>query len=167
MTHHNRGSFTLLLSLFLALLVPLAVLEAQTAKTPDSCSYLTKAEIQEILGQPVQDGKLETRANAAVGQPCQYVVGDYGVFSILVKSIGPGETPEKIRAEFAKLRQKTADGPPVGDKSFFVYPGYGMLQLNTFQGAKYVIMTLMIPGLNEESQKAPAEKLMKKVLPKL
>jgi len=28
-------------------------------------------------------------------------------------------------------------------------------------------MTLMVPGLTEDAQKAPAEKLMKMVLPKL
>ena len=62
---------------------------------------------------------------------------------------------------------KTADAPGIGDKSFFAFPGYGMAQLNTFKGAYYVIMTLMVPGLTEDQHKAPAEKLMKKLLPKL
>jgi len=42
-----------------------------------------------------------------------------------------------------------------------------MVQLNAFKGTQYVIMTLLVPGLSEDAQKAPAEKLMKKVLLKL
>jgi hypothetical protein len=160
-------------ALLVLILLPFAVsfLEAQTlpggAKKIDPCSLLTKAEIQEALGKPVQDGKLNTSANPVVGIPCDYIVGDYGVFSLLVKPLGPGETPDKILAGLNKMKMKTADAPGVGDKSFFAFPGYGMVQLNTFKGTNYVIMTLMVPGLSEDGHKAPAEKLMKLVLPKL
>jgi len=151
------------------LLLPSAItlLNAQTppgvAKKIDFCSLLTKAEIQEVLGKPVQDGKL----NASGGSPCQYIVGDFGAFSVLVKPFGPSETPDKILAALNKMKMKTMDAPGIGDKSFFAFPGYGMVQLNTFKGIQYVIMTLMIPDLSEDGQKAPAEKLMKKVLMKL
>jgi hypothetical protein len=164
---------SLKLALLVLLLLPYSVtlLEAQTppggTKKIDPCSLLTKAEIQEALGQPVQDGKLNTRANPAVGAPCEYVVGDYGAFSILVKPFGPGETPDKMLAQLNKMKMKTADAPGIGDKSFFAFPGYGMLQLNTFKGSQYLIMTLLVPGLSEDAQKVPAEKLMKIVLSKL
>jgi hypothetical protein len=143
-----------------------AILSAQTPKKIDPCALLTKTEIQEVLGQPVKDGKLAANANPAVGSPCQYVVGDYGAFSVLVKPLGPVETPDKIQSMLGKM-MKTSDAPGIGDKSFFAFPGYGMVQLNTFKGSSYVIMTLMVPGLSEDAHKAPAEKLMKKVLPKL
>jgi len=166
-----RGSLKPVLALPFALVFALATLHAQPpsggAAKIDPCALLTKAEIQEVLGKPVQDGKLNTNANAAVGQPCQYVVGDFGAFSILVKPVGPGETADKVKAELAKAGMKTAEAPGIGDKSFFVFPGYGMVQLNTFKGTRYIIMTLMVPGLAEDAEKAPAEKLMKKVLPKL
>lgn len=146
-------------------------LTAFGAQTPpkkiDPCSLLTKAEIQEILGKPVQDGKLETRANAAVGQPCQYVVADYGAFSVLVKPAGPGETADAIMAGLVKYKIKTEAAAGIGDKSFYSFPGYGMLQLNTFKGGQYVIMTLMVPGLTEDAEKPLLGKLMTKVLPKL
>jgi len=164
---------SLKLVLIVLFLLPFAVsfLGAQTlpggAKKIDFCSLLTKAEIQEALGKPVQDGKLNTTANPVVGRPCEYIVGDFGVFSILVKPIGPGETPDKVLAGLNQMKMKTADAPGIGDKSFFVFPGYGMVQLNTFKGTNYVIMTLMVPGLSEDAHKAPAEKLMKLVLPKL
>jgi len=163
-------SLALVLALLFAVPFASTVLEAQSApatKKIDPCSLLTKAEIQEALGKPVKDGKLNTSANAAVGFPCEYVVGDYGAFSILVKTIGPGETPDKILAGLAKPGMKTADAPGIGDKSFFAFPGYGMVQLNTFKGTQYAIMTILVPGLSEDAQKAPAEKLMKKILPKL
>jgi hypothetical protein len=42
-----------------------------------------------------------------------------------------------------------------------------MTQLNTFKGPVYIIITLMVPGATEIAQKAAAEKLMRKVLPRL
>ena len=168
MLNQIRGSLKLLLPLMFLLFFAFTILEAQTPTNKiDPCALLTKAEIQEALGKPVQDGKPNTSANAAVGLPCQYVVGDYGVFSILVKPVGPGETPDNVLAGLNKAKMKTADAPGIGDRSFFSFPGYGMVQLNTFKGTQYVIMTMLVPGLSEEAQKAPAEKLMKKVLLKL
>ena len=171
MTSHIRRSLFLAFPFLVLLPFTVTLLKAQTppgiAKKIDPCSLLTKVEIQEALGNPVQDGKLSTKANPAVGLPCEYVVGDYGVFSILVKPLGPGETPAKILAELNKMKMKTAEASELGDKSFFLFPGYGMVQLNTFKGPYYVIITLMVPGLSEDAQKSPAEKLMKKVLPKL
>jgi len=86
-------------------------------------------------GKPVQDGKPAANANPAVGSPCQYVVGDFGAFSILVKATGPGETPDAVQAGLKRSNIKTADAPGIGDRSFFSFPGYGMVQLNTFKGA--------------------------------
>ena len=114
MSNQLRGSVKLFLPVLLALFTLsflFTILGAQNpaagSKTIDPCALLTKAEIQEILGKPVQDGKLDTRANAAVGRPCQYVVGDYGSFSILIKSIGPGETPDMIQAAPKERRMRT------------------------------------------------------------
>ena len=174
MTDRIRGARRFVLAALLSLVaVPFVhtALEAQAVpggtKKIDPCTLLTKAEIQEILGLPVKNGKLNTTANAAVGQPCQYVVGDYGAFSILVKTAGPGETADAIMAGLAKSKIKTEAAPGFGDRSFFAFPGYGMLQLNTFKGTHYVIMTLLVPGKTEDSQKAPAGKLMQKVLAKI
>jgi len=169
----SRIRRSLELSLLVLLTLPLAIarLGAQTppggTNKIDSCSFLTKAEIQAALGQPVKDGKLNASANPSVGAPCEYIVGDYGVFSLLVKPLGAGETPDRMLAAFKKSNLKTADAPGIGDRSFFIFPGYGMVQLNTFKGTKYALITLMVPGLSEDAEKAPAELLMKKVLPKL
>ncbi len=100
--------------------------ESGGAKKIDTCALLTKAEIQEAIGKNVQDGKLNPNANPAVGAPCEFVVEDYGAFSLLVKPVGPGETADR-----------------------------------------YIIITLMVPGATEIAQKAAAEKLMRKVLPRL
>jgi hypothetical protein len=100
--------------------------ESSGAKKIDTCALLTKAEILEAIGKNVQDGKLNPNANPAVGAPCEFVVEDYGAFSLLVKPVGPGETADR-----------------------------------------YIIITLMVPGATEITQKAAAEKLMWKVLPRL
>ena len=164
-----RGSLKLFTAVLFLLPFTFAILAAQAPGTKkiDPCALLTKAEIQGVLGKPVQDGKPAANANPAVGSPCQYVVGDFGAFSILVKATGPGETPDAVQAGLKRSNIKTADAPGIGDRSFFSFPGYGMVQLNTFKGSQYVIMTLMVPGLTEDAQKAPAEKLMKIVLQKL
>ena len=111
---------------------------AQEAQKIDACTLLTKAEIQAALGQEVGAGKLNEKANPLVGQPCEYKVGGYGVFSILVKTAGAGETADKVAAEFKKRKIAVSDAGAVGDKSFFSSPGYGMIQLNTFKGDKYL-----------------------------
>lgn len=140
---------------------------AQGAQKIDPCSLLTKAQIQAAVGQNVSDGKLNANANPATGAPCQYVIGDYGAFSILVKAVGPGETADKTMAELNKMKMAVSDAPGIGDRSFFSSPGYGMLQLNTFKGSWYLIITMLVPGATDAAQKTAAEKLMREALTKI
>ncbi|MBI5582340.1 MAG: hypothetical protein HY892_00815 [Deltaproteobacteria bacterium] len=143
------------------------VTTAQGAQKTDACTLLTKAEIQAAVGQNVGDGKPNTKANPAVGIPCEYVVGSSGAFSLLVKAVGPGETADKVIAELKKMKIAVSDSPGIGDRSFFSSPGYGMLQLNTFKGPQYLIITLLLPGATEAAQKTAAEKLMRQALTKI
>jgi hypothetical protein len=140
---------------------------AQAAKTIDACALLTKAQIQAVVGQNVGDGKSNPNANPTVGTSCQYVIGDYGVLSLLVKAVGPGETADKMMAELEKRKIAVSNAPGIGDRSFFASMGYGMLQLNTFKGSTYLIMTIMLPGATEATQKTAAEKLMREALTKI
>jgi hypothetical protein len=149
------------------LILTIAFSFTTAALAQDSCSLLTKADIQAIVGQPVGDGKLNTKANPAVGRPCEYIIGTSGVFSILMTAVRPGETLAKVKAELQKNKIAVSDAPGMGDGSFFSSPGYGMIQLNSFKGSKYLIITMMIPKANEVTQKAAAEKLMKKALTKI
>ena len=141
-----------------------ALLPAQTKI--DACALLTKGQIQEILGQPVKD-KVRTGAARAANSACEYVIGDYGVFSILVTAPVAANYADTLIAAMKKTNMKMADAPGIGDKSFFTLPGFGMLQLNTVFKSSYLIITMMVPGLNEEAQKPLAEKLMKLALTKL
>jgi hypothetical protein len=143
------------------------VAAAQGAQKIDPCALLTKAQIQAAVGQNVGDGKSNANANPAVGVPCQYVIGDYGAFSILVKAAGPGETADKMMAELEKRKISVSDAPGLGDRSFFSSPGYGMLQLNTFKGSWYLIITMLVPGATESAQKTAAETLMREALTKI
>lgn len=140
---------------------------AQEVRKADPCSLLSKAEIQAEVKQTVSDGQVKTGANPAVGAPCQYKIGGYGVFSILAKSVGPGETADTVKAELNKRKIAVSDLPGLGDHSFFSSPGYGMIQLNTFRGSDYLIITMMLPGANEKAQKTAAENLMRKALTNL
>jgi hypothetical protein len=137
------------------------------AQAQDACGLLTKADIQAVVGQNVGDGKLNKKANPAVGAPCEYVVGTSGVFSILPTAVRPGESPEKVMVEMKKRNIAVSEVPGIGDRSFFSSPGYGMVQLNTYKGPKYLIITMLLPGASEAAQKSAAEKLMRKALTKI
>ena len=143
------------------------VAAAQGAQKINACTLLTKAEIHDAIGQNVSDGKLNASANPAVGTPCEYVIGSSGAFSLLAKAVGPGETAEKVMADLKKMKIAVSDAPGIGDRSFYSSPGYGMLQLNTFKGPKYLIITMLVPGATEAGQKTSAEKLMRKVLTRI
>jgi len=133
----------------------------------DSCTLLTKAEIQEAVGKPVKDGKPNTNANAAVGIPCEFGIDPYGTVSILAVAATPSNAPDQVAAGLKKMKIAVTEAPGIGDRSFFADMGYGMLQLNTWKGPHYLILTMMIPGATEDQQKTAAGKLMGKVLGRL
>ncbi len=133
----------------------------------DPCALLAKAEIQAVVGQNVGAGALNTKANVTAGALCEYKVGDFGAFSMLVKTTGPGETADRTMTELNKMKIATSEVPGLGDRSFFSSPGYGMIQLNTFKVPSYLIITIMVPGATEAAQKTQAEILMRKALAKI
>lgn len=157
-------------SLFFLTLITLIFLPANGSaaeKTINPCSLLTVAEIQAALGKPVKAGTLKTHATPAAGADCNFIVGDFGSFNVLLKPLGYSETPERIKAQFAKMKMNPIDLPNVGDHSFFTSPGYGMTQLQTFKGSKYILFTLLVPGAKEPAQRAAAAKLMRMLLLRL
>jgi len=160
----HMARISVIVSTVLMFLSGLAV--AQNAKTVDPCSILTKAEIKAVIGQDVGDGKLTGSGIAAAGAPCQYTVGAGGVFSVLSKVAAPGENAPKVMEELKKRKIPVVDAPGIGDRSFFSNPGYGMVQLNTFKGPHYLIITMLVPGLTEAAQKTAATTLMNKALKK-
>ena len=160
-------SLSMLTVIALALITAPAAKLAGAEKAVDPCSLLTLAEIQEAFGTPVQAGKLKIHATPAAGADCNFVVADFGSFNILLKPAYAGQTPEQIKAQFAKMKMNPVDLPNVGDYSFFTSPGFGMTQLQTFKGSKYILFTLLVPGLKEPAQQAAAAKLMKKLLTRL
>jgi hypothetical protein len=137
------------------------------AKAVDPCAFLTPAEIQAVLGETVKPGIAKVQANPLAGADCTYVVGDFGSFNIVVKPRQTGETPEKVKALFAKMNMKSTDLPGVGDGAFFISPGFEMVQLHAFKGSKYILFTLMDPKRKEAAARPLAAKLMLKLLPRL
>ncbi|HUX14302.1 MAG TPA: hypothetical protein VMW87_14835 [Spirochaetia bacterium] len=148
----------------LMLVIFTGLVVAQTVQQPDASSLLTRAEIQSALGQSVGEGKLKPRANLNAGTVCEYTVGTGGMFSVYAKELVQGETANRIVEEFIKRKIAVSESTGVGDRSFFVSPGYGVVQLNTFKGSRYLIITLLIPGLTEAAQKTAALELMQKAL---
>ncbi len=135
------------------------------ASTPglDPCSLLTGADVQEAVGKTAEDGKPNT-TNPTV---CDYKVGDGGILSVVWKKVGPAEGADAVIRGLKEQKIPVAELPGLGDRSFHSSPGYGMTQLNTFRGADYVIVTMLVPGTAETQQKAAAQKLMEKALGKV
>jgi hypothetical protein len=148
-----------------------AVLLFTTASAADKaiapCSLLTPAEIQAVLGEPVKPGVAKVQANPLAGADCTYVVSDFGSFNIVIKPRQTGETPEKVKAMFAKMNMKSTDLPGVGDGAFFISPGFEMVQLHAFKGSKYILFTLLDPKRKEAAARPLAAQLMKQLLPRL
>jgi len=136
-------------------------------KAVDPCSLLTPAEIQAVVGKPVKDGTPKVQSNPLAGADCTYIVGDFGSFNVLHKPLQRGETPDVFKAQFAKMKMAPVDLPGVGDAAFFTSPGFSMVQLHAFKGSKYILFTLLIPGLNEQATRPMAAKLMKTVVSRI
>ena len=63
------------------------------------------------------------------------------------------------------MKMTPTDLPGVGDAAFFTSPGFNMVQLHAFKSAKYLLFTLLVPGLKEAGRGPWPQKLMKTVLP--
>jgi hypothetical protein len=136
-------------------------------KAFDPCSLLTPAEIQAAVGKPVKPGTPKVQSNPLAGSDCTYVVGDFGSLNLLSKPLQRGETPDVFKAQFARMKMKPTDAAGVGDAAFFTSPGFGMVQLHAFKAAKYILITLLVPGLEEPAVRPMAAKLMKTVVTRI
>lgn len=146
-------------------LIPTVSAQQPKSATPqklDPCTLASKAEIQEVLGTNVSDLKLNVH-NPTL---CECKVGSFGVLSFFVRQGDPQDKPENMAAELKKRNMPFTEVKGVGDRSFFVNQSMGMVQLNTYKGSVYVIITLLAPGSNEAKSKEMAEKLMQKVVSK-
>ncbi len=160
-------SFRVLFLLTVLLSVFLATTANAAEKAFDPCSLLTPAEIQAVLGEPVKAGTAKIQPNQMAGANCTYVVNDFGSLNVLIKPLQTGETPEKMKAMFAKMKMKPVDLPGVGDSSFFTSPGFEMVQLHTFKASKYILFTFMDPKRKEAAARPMAAKLMLTVLSRI
>jgi hypothetical protein len=145
----------------LALAVPLALAQnpGSGAGKPTPCSLVTQADVREAVGTTVT-GPQPNKVNPAV---CDFKVGDMGSVGVMLNQ-GAGQTPDQVIAGLKKSNIATSDAPGVGDRSFFASPGYGTVQLNTFKGAYYVIVTVLVPGVPDAKAKAIATAVMQKAI---
>ncbi len=160
-------SFCALFVLTLITMISFQASGISADKALDPCSLLTPSEIQAVVGMPVKPGTPKVQSNPAAGADCTYVVGDFGSFNILLKPLGYSETPERIKAQFVKMKMNPVDLPNVGDSSFFTSPGFNMVQLHTFKGPRYILFTLLVPGAKEAVVRPMAEKLIKTVVTRI
>lgn len=152
------------ITLILSGLLLFAPWASAQSSLPDACSLLTAAEIKAAVGMDVGKMAINPKMNAAAGVLCDFEFPDAGAGGIAVRQLRPGETPEKVMAELGQQKIKTADAPGIGVPSFFAYPGYGMVQLNSFKGTTHLMLQLMVFAKPQEAVQAAAEKLMRSAL---
>jgi hypothetical protein len=151
---------TLILS-WLLLFTPVA--RAQSTQ-PDPCGLLTAAEIKAAVGIGVGKMAINPKMNAAAGALCDFEFPDSGAGGIAIRQLPAGDTADKVRAELGKQNVKTADASGVGVPSFFAFPGYGMIQLNSFKGTTHLMLQLMVFSKSQDQLQAAAEQLMRSAL---
>ena len=62
------------------------------------------------------------------------------------------------------MKMTPVDLPGVGEAAFYTSPGFSMVQLHAINAGKYLLITLLVPGLNEQAVRPLAAKLMKTVV---
>jgi len=152
------------ITLILSGLLLFAPMASAQSPQPDACSLLTAAEIKAAVGIDIGKMAINPKMNPAAGVLCDFEFPDAGAGGIAVRQLRPGETPEKVMAELGQQKIKTADAPGIGVPSFFAYPGYGMVQLNSFKGTTHLMLQLMVFAKPQEAVQAAAEKLMRSAL---
>jgi hypothetical protein len=142
---------------------PVLAPAAVTATSFDPCTLLARAEVEEVVGLPVED-PVPHPGNAAI---CHFDLGAEGAVGITTQGLGGGHTAERMIAEFEGRNIQVRDAPGLGDRSFFAGHGYGITGLNTCAKERCIIITLFLSGEPESRQEALAEALMRKALPRL
>jgi hypothetical protein len=146
-----------------SLLVSVSMAAAQSSQ-PDACSLLTPAEIKAAVGIDVARMAVNPKMNPAAGVLCDFEFPNAGAGGIAIRQLRAGETSEKVMAELGQQKIKTADAPGIGAPSFFAYPGYGMVQLNSFKGTTHLMLQLMVFAKPQDAVQAAAVKLMRSAL---
>jgi hypothetical protein len=163
MKTHNI--LNLLFTFFVVIFIGFSV--SAEGKSLDPCSLLSPAEIQEVMNKPVKPGTLKTNANPMAGADCTFMVSDIGSLNILIKPLQTGETAERLKTAFAKMKMVPADVTGLGDSAFFTSPGMEMVQLHVLYGKHYILFTIMVPGMKEIEIRPLAEKLMRTALTRI
>lgn len=126
----------------------------------NTCSLITKPEIEAAVGQNITDSKLDIKesrlsADKQVFESCQYF---FGPSRVLLITVNPISDP----ASKVKKRQKgmtVSDVQGIGDQSFFI-AGHGLLQLNTYKDNSNLLITTTVPDMTEEASLKTALKLL-------
>ncbi len=129
----------------------------------DPCSLLTVDDIKSVVNKPVTAGKV----NASDASMCDYEVGGGDLVSVAAKIASAGETIDKVMTAAQKHGKVGEKLSAPGDGSFFFDAGMNMVQLNTFRGNKYVIITSLLTGTPEPQVKEIVTKLMEKAVSKI
>jgi hypothetical protein len=135
---------------------------AAAAQAIDPCKLLTAEEVKEVLGQDVV-GPTPNKLNASV---CDFRVAAGGSLNVTAKVASSQETIDAMMAALKK-RDIAVSEKTFPAESFFASPGYGMVQLNSFQAGKYAIITALVPGKAEPRLQEMLQKLMPKALARL
>lgn len=131
---------------------------------PDPCGLVAAAEIRAAAGINVGKMAVNPKMNPAAGKLCDFEFPDSGAGGTAIRQLAAGDTADKMRAGLGQQNVKTGDAPGLGVPSFFAFPGYGMVQLNSFKGPTHLMLQLMVFSKSQDQLQAAAEELMRSAL---
>ncbi len=138
---------------------PVAQQAAAPSAVSNPCSVITKAEVEQVIGKPVSEGKLNSM-NSSI---CEFQIDEMGSgISFMLAYRRPGETVDKLVEEMKK-RQIPAEplpGPALGDGAW-----RALGQAGAYKGSNHLIVTIM--GLPQAQAQAAAEQALRKAFTRL
>ena len=111
--------------------------------------------------------KINSHMNSSAGALCDFEVRDAGAGGMLLRTLGAGETPQKILAESEAHKIKTSPATGFGPGAFFGAGDYGVIQLNAFKGSTHVIVQSTLFTMSPDKTKEAVGKLMTIALPRV
>jgi hypothetical protein len=142
--------------------------QAQPAVTPvaaalDPCSVITKADVEQIVGKTVAEGKLNSM-NKAI---CEFNIGEMGSsISFMLVPRSPEDTAERMVAEMNKRKIHAEVVPGLADGAYRA-DTFGMKQAGAYKGSKHVIVTIAVPGMAPAQAQAIVDQALRKALERM
>jgi hypothetical protein len=133
------------------------------AATLEPCSVIAKGDVEQVVGKPVGEGKL----NAINKSICEFNIDEMGsAISFMLTPRSLEDTVDKLLAEMSKRKIHAEPLAGMGDGAYRA-ESYGMRQAGAYKGRNHVVVTVAVPGMEPTRAQAIADQALRKALERL